>query len=231
MCASCNSGETPPVRRVSLAAADNGRFQSSFGADDFVRKIRIGRSWIEAIDLDVMIQYLPGKRLDKSNHGAFRSGVSGKIELRRRVAIAGEDDDFSGSSFGHPRQNGAARVRHAQQIDLDCICPGLPLEFAETIAADRRFPQRKPEHRWDRRKPPRARSTASVICSGSVTSARIRSAFPPACSISMCARSISALLRPTNAIFAPSLANPSATRLPIPLPAPVTRMFFFGIRR
>src|SRR5579864_4552465 len=50
----------------------------------------------------------------------------------------------------------------------------------------------------------------------------IRSAEPPACSISRWQRSSSALLRTSRPTLAPLAANPIANRLPIPRPAPVT---------
>ena len=66
-------------------------------------------------------------------------------------------------------------------------------------------------------------ATAAVTCSKSRTSARSRRETPPACSISKCARSSSALLRARSPTRAPSAAKPSAKRLPMPLPAPVIR--------
>src|SRR5450755_3078169 len=75
---------------------------------------------------------------------------------------------------------------------------------------------------WTPPKSRRMRSTAALTCSKSVTSVRMRSALPPACSISKCARSNSALLRASNPTLAPAAANPRASRLPIPRPAPVT---------
>src|SRR5580692_3430678 len=65
------------------------------------------------------------------------------------------------------------------------------------------------------------RSTAALSCSKSVTSVRMRRALPPACSISRCARSNSALLRASKPTLAPAAAKPRASRLPIPRPAPV----------
>src|SRR6266446_10164971 len=51
----------------------------------------------------------------------------------------------------------------------------------------------------------------------------MRSAAPPACSISSLVASSSAWLRDSNPTRAPARAKPSARRLPIPRPAPVIR--------
>src|ERR1051326_8873889 len=72
----------------------------------------------------------------------------------------------------------------------------------------------------------RMRSTACATSSTLRTSARSRIAMPSACSISSLARSISAWLRASSPILAPSAAKPSASRLPIPRPAPVIRTLF-----
>src|SRR5579864_2053457 len=69
----------------------------------------------------------------------------------------------------------------------------------------------------------RMRSTAALSCSKSRTSARMRNAAPPACSISSLVASSSAWLRDSSPTRAPACANPRASRLPMPRPAPVIR--------
>ena len=147
---------------------------------------RPGRA--DAVDLHVVVAHLrrPGTRQNATT-AAFDAAYA--LKFGRDVGGAAPDhqDDLAGSLLHHGRQSRTAGIDHADQVDSMVSFhawawwrssgPMGPCTAAEAINTSR---------------PPKItfmRSTAACICSRSRTSARRRSALPPACSISSFARS------------------------------------------